>query len=626
MSRTTRRTAFALAALACGVAVPPPSGTLTSGRLAIEISPSVTLSIGAIRLDGLVSAALAQTPATITLENVALSAGPLRYNAPRILFEGASLGQAELAALFDKNAPEAFAPRLARLSAKRITIPELVANQEFAGQKQETRYRNIVATDVVNGRIATLASESATVSGTTPQGDSKGSVGRMTVTAFDLAEMARVFAGTGGAEPPKEMRQIYGRYTLDGMTLTQAGEVEMRFGQIRGDGFSARPAKKPFTELMGEFPIPGAADKQTPAEQLKPLLGMAEIFDAVSFGTAEVMDTTIQVLKNEKAEVKIARIAFQGEGPGRSAETRLEGLTVGVPKGGHFKLASLVFSGYSFASTIAELKTLPGKDLDNLGADTIRRMIPTLGTFRLGGLDLDFTPPPDDPTDKPQPVRLTIKGSEITADKPLNGVPTQLRIAIDSLALAIDDKAEAEGLKQLASMGYKTLDLSLSLVSAWNEATSEIEVRQLALRGVDMGAATLRGTVGNVTRDAFDADTAVAVVALIGATYKNLDLTIENGGLFQRLVAAEARKKGKSPDAIRVELGAAAAIAIPAMLGNSPKAKALGQTVARFAAKPGRLRLSVKTKEPDGLGIADLATLQEPAQILEQLEITSTAE
>jgi hypothetical protein len=105
-----------------------------------------------------------------------------------------------------------------------------------------------------------------------------------------------------------------------------------------------------------------------------------------------------------------------------------------------------------------------------------------------------------------------------------------------------------------------------------------------------------------------------------------LHLTLENKGLFERVIASESRKAKKSPEELRREYGMAAAIAVPAMLGNAPAAKTLGQAVARFVAKPGRLTISMTAKDPAGLGIADLAATPEPAAILDKLEITATAE
>jgi hypothetical protein len=132
--------------------------------------------------------------------------------------------------------------------------------------------------------------------------------------------------------------------------------------------------------------------------------------------------------------------------------------------------------------------------------------------------------------------------------------------------------------------------------------------------------------LGNVTGDVFNPDTALASVALIGAAAKSADLTIDNQGIVDRYLAQEARKQKKSPEALRREYGTAAALAVPIMLGNSPQAKSLGQAVARFIAKPGRLTVNAKAKSPTGLGLAELLATSEPAALFSKLDVTATTE
>jgi hypothetical protein len=167
--------------------------------------------------------------------------------------------------------------------------------------------------------------------------------------------------------------------------------------------------------------------------------------------------------------------------------------------------------------------------------------------------------------------------------------------------------------------------MSWATAAAWSAPTNELVVREVSVRGAGMGATNFRATLGGVTRDVFSPDNAMALVALMGATIKNADLTIENGGLFERLVTQEAKKQKKSADDLRKEFGMAAAIAVPAMLGGSGQAKAIGQAVARFVAKPGKLSISAKAKDPAGLGLADFA-MGDPGAILDKLDVTATAE
>jgi hypothetical protein len=245
--------------------------------------------------------------------------------------------------------------------------------------------------------------------------------------------------------------------------------------------------------------------------------------------------------------------------------------------------------------------------------------------MRLSGLDFDV-PNESARGRKTENIRFGVKRLEVTADRPVNGIPTNLRLAVDNVTFEVPSNASEEGLKDLAALGYRNVDLSWATAASWNEPGSELVVREVSVRGAEMGAFTLRGVLGNVGRDVFNPDSALALVALVGATAKSVDVTVENRGLFERVIAREARRTKGTADKLRREYGMAAAIGVPTILGNSASAKAIGQAMARFIAKPGRLSLTARTKDGGGLGVADLALLDQPAAILDRLEVTATAE
>jgi hypothetical protein len=302
---------------------------------------------------------------------------------------------------------------------------------------------------------------------------------------------------------------------------------------------------------------------------------------------------------------------------------RAEGMDIETNEG-KVRIASLASTGFSYKDTIKGLRSLGEKPLDKLEAAELRRLIPTFGTIRLAGLDI--VPNGNGKLPGTQKIRLGIKDMEITADKPLNGIPTNVRVALDHMTSELPPDTNEDGSKELLAMGYKALDVSLATAASWNEPGSEIVLREVSVRGTDMGSALLRGVIGNVGKEVFDVDPAVAMVAVIGATARNLELRVENNGLFERLLAQQAKKQGKSAEDLRREYGVAAAAVIPALLGNSPNAKSLGQAIGRFVAKPGRLTISARTKDPAGIGFSDVAVSPDPAAILDKLEITATVE
>ncbi len=191
----------------------------------------------------------------------------------------------------------------------------------------------------------------------------------------------------------------------------------------------------------------------------------------------------------------------------------------------------------------------------------------------------------------------------------------------------IPPSTSEDGLKDLIALGYKDVDLSMAWRRAGARRDNDLSISNVSVQGVNMGSVTLRGTMGNVTRDVFSGDATMAQIALFGATVKQVALTIDNRGLFERLLEREARRQKKTPDALRKELGGAAQMMIPALLGGTPQAKSVAAAVSKFIAKPGRLVVTAKAKNPMGLGAADvLMNSGNPADVIAQVEITATAD
>lgn len=610
----------AIALTAAGVVAP------RWGNVSLTAADGTRLSIGAIRLGtNLIGAALAQDAETIIIENVLLELGFATYRLPRMEFAGTNLSRADLVGLFDKSAPGSLPSRLARLSAKRVSVPEIVVEQQIGPERQTTRYRNVTATDLNQGRIASILAEAAAFETKGGKGAGvSGTLGRMTVSDLDLTQAARVY-GERSDGPPGELKRIYGAFSLENLDLRTDKDAEIRVSRIEGRDFSARPTKNSLVETMKVLGAADAPESASPAQQAKLLGASVEIFDAMAVGALEAVGIEVRdPSSKERATGRIQRIVYTGATGAQPSEARIEGLDI-TGKGGTVRIGAIAFTGFAFGSTIEGLRELAERPPAEADAAALRKLIPTLGTVRLSGLAFDV---PNESAKGPKPdnIRFGVKDIEVTANQPLNGIPTNLRLAVDHLTFDVPSDATEEGLQDLAAMGYRAVDLSWTTAASWNEPRSELVVREFSLRGSEMGSFTLRGVLGNVSRDVFNPDSALAMVALVGATAKSLDLTVENQGLFERVLAREAKKDRGTAEKLRREYGMAAAVGVPTMLGNSTSAKAIGQAVARFIAKPGRLTLSARTKDASGLGIADLAALDQPAAILGRLDVTATAE
>lgn len=563
----------------------------------------------------------------VTLENVRLGAGDLSYAMPRIVVRGTSLTRADLLRMLDQASPEPLLDRVRRLDAAAIELPEIVSEVATPQGRQRTVYRDVRLDQVRAGRIATAAASGGT-SETVGAGKSvAASFGRVAVQELDLPLSVGLFATR--AAPNAPLGRLYGSFSIDDFNLSDGGGVTTRVAQISGRDFSAKPTASgwPATvRALSDTPDMRAA---TPEARRRSIDAMAELFDSFSIGTMEASGITFGSTRPGGDGGRIGRVLFSGAAPSGGAEVRVEGLEGGV-EGSRFKLAALTYGGLSMRPLIEMMRNSDGWATGQPDPKAARYLAGLLRAVRLEGLEIQGAgesleaKPGNVP--KPPPWTLTLGGFSFSTDKPVEGIPSDIRLELKNIAFDVPPNPTDSTLQQIASLGYGRVDGSLALNLAWNEAAQEIALREFSLDGADMGRAALRAVVGGLSKDIFDPDTAVASVAFLGASAKSAEIAVENRGLFERYLARESQRQKRPPEDLRREYGMAAAVGIPAILGSSPSAKTLAQAVARFVAKPGRLLIRARARQPSGYGAADFAAAPTPAAVLEALEITATAE
>ena len=106
-----------------------------------------------------------------------------------------------------------------------------------------------------------------------------------------------------------------------------------------------------------------------------------------------------------------------------------------------------------------------------------------------------------------------------------------------------------------------------------------------------------------------------------------MSLVVENKGLYERAVARDAKKFGKTPEEMRKLLSTSATTTVMSMLGPAPDAKSLGSAVAKFAANPGKLIVNVKSKNAAGIALSHFGDSDGARSALaDKLDVTATAE
>ncbi len=583
--------------------------------------------------------------ADFSLDNLRLDLGTVVIALPKVDVKGSTLEREAFVALFNANTSESGAARMARLTAAEITAPELTVEQVLGEQRQVTVYRAIRLAEIREGRIGRAESSGGTiaVSGGSA-GAMTGVMNRMSFESFDLRQLARVFSESAAPTGSEPMVTIFSRFEQDGYTLDLGPAGKMSFGRMVGRDFKARPGREPLAALVTRILQQAEAEQKQPrdpaaerdAAQLeadrRTGLAILAVFDMFDYGSGEMRDIALNVNAPPKpgdapvaVEMRIARIAYGEDSPAKTGFA-LEGFSFsGGGSAGGF--ASMSASGFSFGPVLKELQELLSRPADEIDLDAIdyRRFVPALGNLRLAGLSLD-APAVAVPGKPAQPIAIRLGAFEIDAREQINGIPTSLAMTIDRLDIPVIEKPGNPTTRDLVAMGYRNLDLSAKLDLGWNAASNEIAIRKLSVGAAGMGQIEASATLGNVTRDLFSGDLALAQVAALGATVRNLEAKLQNLGLFEKIMENEARKAKRKPAEIRQQYAMMASLGLAAILGPSDAAKTLASAISRFVAQPGTLTVEATAKSPGGLGLADVIAVGDPTEIFEKIDLKANAQ
>lgn len=610
----------------------------------------------------------------VTLQDVSLPFGATMLTAPRVTVSGTRLSKDDLTAILKADSPEPWAPRLARLDAASLTIPELRTVHSGPGDARQTIvYRDVAARDVRAGRIGELTATGAAITVAGGPDSGSGTYGRIAASGVDLAAMARLYGTSGDGKGP--VQTLYATVSVDDMTYADERGTTVKLARIEGRDLGGKPVPGGWSgavETLSRLDL----DKADSAERAKAGTAAADLIEGIVAGAIELKGISVTETKTrEPLSFEIGRVAFampRSEGAAPDMGLTLEDIAL-AKAGMRSRVQKISLAGFSLAPTAAALRRFAaqakagdGKGTDK-GAeapsseDMLRRLTPAIGTLTLENISLDLpaepAPEPDarggkgaggDPLEDAVRSAGRTKGSGKDASAPpkppgpplhvalrtaalgfgplRDGVPTSSRLSLSGLTLPASTVSGIPGLGGLTSYGYGDLDLDGVVESSFDEGKREIVLREVSVAGKDMGRVRLSGTIGGIGPELFDADAATSGLAMLSATAKALDLTVENTGLFERFIAAQSKTLSLKPEELRQEYVTASTLGIPVILGNSPAAKAIGAAMGQFVGKPGTLTISAKAKDAAGLGIADVSTAGSPGAVLNKLDVTAKAD
>lgn len=599
-----------------------------AGSLAVLLAlalPSVAWH-GADPACGLAACAWADS-APIAIDDITIDLGIGKYIIKHMEVAGSSLSEAEIKALFTGKSDNPVAA-LGKLNASGITIPEVRLEQDLAGVKQTVVYHDIKLSNIVNGKVASLSMGSASIDATNPMGDMKGQLGAMTATDLDGTAMARVLFEKS-TDPNAPLLPVQGSFSMDGYSLSSP-VIDMKVGKMTGHDFKMRPLSTPMMEMLTHMTQMAKPGEQPSPEQMQAMMsqmkGIFEIYGAIAFADMDVRDISVstKIPDQPPATFSIGHMGMAGYANSRIAEMKVEGIDVGNLDNGKFHLGGITLKGFDFGKSIASMahmmEAMSHFDPANPpSSEALNLATPTADQLTIADIDADLPSPPGEVSTEDQPVRIKFKMGKLELKVPswVGAIPSAISGSLEHLVM--DVPKEDPKLAPFAQAGIDKLDVSSSLDMAWSEAQQQLSLNRMSLDGESLGSVEIAATVGNVPKELFAGDEFARQAAMLGVLLKSVDIKVENKGLFEKALAANAKEQGQDADAMRKDLITAAQVGIPNVLGNSPAAKDLADAVAKFIADPKRLHISATSK--DGIGASDAGA---PDKILDKVDLKAT--
>ncbi len=585
------------------------------------LAAALTLSVAmpaSVALIALPRPALAQS--VVTVDNLTIEGQKFSLRIPRLTLEGSSNTQADIRALFDSNSSEPWSARFAKISARSISLPivEIVHTLQ-TDIKSTTTYRDSVISDVRSGVIGeiitplTTGTSDATSKTASPR---KGDVTVLnsSIKALDLPQIMRFLFEAG--QPGEPLKTVMGESNMGKFTMDSGPEGTFTLAGLRSSDYKLRstptPALAAFRELESLSKTKSRENDRRAAE-----LGLM-LASSVSIGNFEMLGLAgdFKPKVGQAAKMNIDRMAMAGgaDVPGRFA---LQGFGIETTDG-KVKVRDISLDGLNFSGVMTALgrASASGNKTEDINP---AELIPRIDLVRVAGVDIDVP----DAKDKNQRITAKMGLLEVKMGNHVGSIPANFALMLDQLLLQIPPGTKDTNFKEMIALGYSRIDLSARYDQVWNEQAKTLSLKDLTFRSAQMFTSNITAELGNVSRDLFTGDKALAAVAALSVIATKMNVTLTNEGLFDKLITQQAKQQGRKPEDLRAEIAAGAALGIPMMMAGHPGAKALAEAVGRFVAKPGVLKVGVTSK--DGIGAADVIGTQNPLDVLKKVDIDATA-
>ncbi|MGO9132779.1 MAG: hypothetical protein ACLP8A_01855 [Methylovirgula sp.] len=536
----------------------------------------------------------------ISADNVIIDTPDVQIVIAHIHFDGTNLSKADFDAIIDPKSTTPVVERLAKISATHVAIPQAtIATKPTltgAGQDAKITLRDVAIDNLAQGRAGfVIIGATSGVMHSPGAEEMQAGLGLIRMKGLDLVQLARVISGPlPMAEPAHALCDSLG---VDGGRIispnanSELGVESLSIKDIKTRGNSGVPDAKAGT------PDAKAAAPST----------FVRILSSIEVGSLDFSDLHFTTANSEPWHAKIGKGSMAQVGVGRISQARFDTIAVAGPDAA-VQIGHIGWQGLNFGLAREFLGYSPTKPDANAPAG--------LQNVAIDAAVLDLTsaaknPAPDSPT------HFELSHAELVSSAPASSIPTRLAAAFDHFTF--DLKNVNAKSPEIAALGYGKVDLSSRLQLHMDNDYSELGLDTFSLNGADMGSVHVSGFLDHLSKAIFGTDPTENKNALLNVVLRHLEVRIENAGLFERAVAAEAKRSSTTPDGVRKNLIAAVKEGLPKALGQGRDTDLVLAALVKFINAPKNFRLSILA--PQGLGAFDAALLKEPEALQQKIDI-----
>ncbi len=565
---------------------------------------------------------------------------------PSVLIDDADFDIAMLRDTFG-NGELTLAERVGRFSAKRMSIPEINVVQMLNDKEQKTSYKDVMFEDIVNGHVARYTSSGATFdldlslpneAGKIEEERMTGTIGVSEGKDIDGVFIARLYTEAAGPNDT-EAKPVYGPFSAKDIVI-KSTKSNFSYAEIRSNGFTMRLPAEPLTETLQKLETAKDIDALTPEERKEFFVRLIGLFDTIGKGDVELFGMKIQPGDPEKGQGSIEKMSMAFDN--KKFDMSLTGFSAGNAKD-YFKLDEFSLKGFNWAPSAEAITKFAALNEEEMESFPFTTMLPEFGTIVVKGIeadlpydnnaydDIDIEDEDGNPVPKPDglPHRLKIgvKSYEVALNKPVNGIPSDIRIAYEDMSLPVPADSSEEIYQQLRKLGYERVTISSNVEANWDEPTQSLIIKDISVSGKDMGKISMSGLMGGFSKEFFSGDKVLAQVALLGLKARELKLKVENEGLAEKGLKLYADENDMSVEEARSTLTLIASAVLQELAADQPQLEGVISAFNTFLAKPKSFEVTAKSKSERGIGALEMiAVSRDPMSILDKINIEATAD